>query len=214
MSEGLNLIEKAEEAGCDLIEVRLDCFQDYNKLQSLSSHTKVPTIATNRPSNRQGYFFGSESERHQSLLVAAKKGFDYVDLDLSTPKIIDLIAELKKLGVKLIVSSHQFERAFNSLELKSILQEEINAGADVCKIVSMARKVEDNLRMLNFVSQTSKKTRIVCFCMGELGRSSRLLSPIFGGYFTFASLKSDHEIALGQMSIKDMQIAYECLGAK
>ena len=97
LTEGLNLIEKAEEAGCDLIEVRLDCFQNYHDLDVLSSHSKVPTIATNRPSNLQGHFFGSESERQRSLFIAAKNGFEYVDVDLSTPNMNDLIRELKKL---------------------------------------------------------------------------------------------------------------------
>jgi 3-dehydroquinate dehydratase len=50
--------------------------------------------------------------------------------------------------------------------------------------------------------------------MGELGRVSRLLSPLFGGYFTFASLERGSETAAGQMTIQEMKSAYELLGLK
>jgi 3-dehydroquinate dehydratase len=49
--------------------------------------------------------------------------------------------------------------------------------------------------------------------MGEVGKISRLLSPIFGAFFTFASLEVGSETATGQMSIKEMQTAYNLLGA-
>jgi 3-dehydroquinate dehydratase len=54
----------------------------------------------------------------------------------------------------------------------------------------------------------------VCFAMGELGKVSRLLSPLFGGYFTFASFDRGSETATGQMTIQEMRDAYELLGLK
>jgi 3-dehydroquinate dehydratase len=50
--------------------------------------------------------------------------------------------------------------------------------------------------------------------MGELGKVSRLLSPLFGGFFTFASLERGNETASGQMTIQEMKAAYELLGQK
>jgi 3-dehydroquinate dehydratase len=47
--------------------------------------------------------------------------------------------------------------------------------------------------------------------MGELGKTSRLLSPIFGAFFTFASLEKGSETAPGQISIKEMRTAYSLL---
>lgn len=67
---------------------------------------------------------------------------------------------------------------------------------------------------LNFVFTMSSKTKLVCFCMGELGRISRLLSPVFGAFFTFASLKPGSETANGQMTIQQMKAAYDLLGLK
>jgi 3-dehydroquinate dehydratase len=50
--------------------------------------------------------------------------------------------------------------------------------------------------------------------MGERGKISRLLSPLFGAYFTFASLGQGSQTAAGQMSISEMKTAYTLLGMK
>jgi 3-dehydroquinate dehydratase len=50
--------------------------------------------------------------------------------------------------------------------------------------------------------------------MGELGKVSRFLSPLFGGYFTFASLERGGETAAGQMTIQEMKTTYKLLGLK
>jgi 3-dehydroquinate dehydratase-1 len=74
--------------------------------------------------------------------------------------------------------------------------------------------VEDNLIMLNFVSEASKKAKLVCVAMGELGKHSRLVSPVFGAFFTFASLDEKRKTAKGQLTIQEMKRAYEALGLK
>ena len=116
------------------------------------------------------------------------------------------------LGAKPIVSFHKFEGSLGISDLNRILQREISSGAEVCKIVTTAKHVQDNLTTINFTSTASRKTKIVCFCMGELGKISRLLSPLFGGFFTFASLERGSETASGQMPIQELKSAYELLG--
>jgi 3-dehydroquinate dehydratase type I len=212
--EAINLIEKAEHAKADLIEVRLDRFEISRKLSDLSASTKIPLIATNKLQNEKGFFSGTESERQQTLLNAAKNDFEYVDIDLSSPKHKELIGQLKQMGTKPIVSYHKFDGILNVSAMEKILDEEIASGASVCKIVTSAKVVEDNLPALSFVSFASSKAKLVCFCMGEQGKVSRLLSPMFGAFFTFASLEQDSETAAGQMSIKEMKAAYSILGAK
>ena len=205
----LRLIEKAEVAHADFIEVRLDCLEDclenHRGLADLAAHSKTPKIATDRASRK-------ETEQRQMLLNAAKSGFEYVDAELSTPQLKSLVKELKALGAKPIVSFHKFDGSLSSSELNSILEREISSGADVCKIVTTAKRIEDNLTLLNFTSVASNKTKLVCFCMGDLGKVSRLLSPLFGGFFTFASLERGSETASGQITIQEMKAAYKLLG--
>jgi 3-dehydroquinate dehydratase type I len=212
--EALNLIEKAEKAKADIIEVRLDCLETSRKLSELSASTKVPLIATNKLQSEKGFFAGTESERQQTLLKAAKSGFEYVDIDLSSPKYKETISQLKLLGAKPIVSYHKFDGALNVSAMAAVLDEELESGAFVCKIVTTAKQIEDNLPVLSFVSFASSKAKLVCFCMGEHGRVSRVLSPLFGAFFTFASLEEGSATAAGQMSINEMKNAYTILGNK
>jgi len=207
MPEALRLIEKAEVAHADFIEVRLDCLKNSRELADLVAQGRLPKIATDRSSR-------TETEQRQMLLSAAKSGFEYVDVELSTPQLEDFVKELKALGAKPIVSFHKFNDSLGISELNSVLEREISSGADVCKIVTTAKRIEDNLTALNFISAASSETKLVCFCMGELGKVSRLLSPLFGGFFTFASLERGSETASGQMTIQEMRAAYELLGQK
>jgi 3-dehydroquinate dehydratase type I len=213
-TEALSLIEKAEDARADLIEVRLDCLENCSELADVAAHGKTPKIATNKLRSCQGRFSGTETEQQQILLTAAKNGFEYVDIELISPKLEDTVREVKALGAKPIVSFHDFTKSLSLPELSRILEREITSGADVCKIVTTAKQIEDNLTVLNFTSAACSRAKVVCFVMGELGRVSRLLSPLFGGYFTFASLERGSETAAGQMTIQEMKAAYELLGLK
>ena len=214
MPEALNLIERAEKAQADLIEVRLDCLEISRKLSDLAKSTKTPLIATNKLLSEKGYFSGTATERQQTLLNAAKNDFEYVDVDLSNLKHKETIDKLKLSGAKPIISYHKFDGALSVSEMGKVLEEEIASGASVCKIITTAKQIEDNLTALSFVSAMSSKAKLVCFCMGEYGKVSRLLSPLFGAYFTFASLEQGSETAAGQMSIQEMRAAYNLLGIK
>jgi 3-dehydroquinate dehydratase type I len=213
-NEALKLIEKAEEEKADLIEVRLDRLDKYDKLADLASHGKTPKIATNKPISCRGGFSGTEAEQKQILLDAAKNGFEYVDADLSTSKLKDFISQASEHSAKTIVSFHNFDSILKPAELDNILEREIAAGAKVCKIVTTTQQVEDNLPLLNFVAAASKRAKVVSFAMGAHGKVSRLMSPLFGGFFTFAALERGSETAPGQMTIKEMKSAYELLGLK
>lgn len=212
--EAINLIEKAETAQADFIEVRLDSFETSRKLSDLSAHTRTPLIATNKLIIEKGRFQGTEAERQKTLLDAAESGFEYIDVDLSNPKLQDTIKSLKELGAKPIVSFHKFDGALTVPEMNAILEKQLASGASVCKIISTAKQVQDNLTALNFISENAGKTKLVCFCMGEQGKVSRLLSPVFGAFFTFASLEEGSETAPGQISIREMKTAYSLLGQK
>jgi len=214
VAEALNLIEKAENQRADFIEVRLDSLKKHNELANIANCSNTPLIATNRSTNCQGNFSGSENERKKILLDAARNGFEYVDLELSTPRLKEIVGNLRGMGVKPIVSFHDFDETPSLSQLNQVLKREIDSGADVCKIVTTARLMEDNLTVLDFVSKAGKSAKMACFSMGDLGKLSRLLSPIFGAFFTIASLESRRKTASGQFTIQEMRTLYEALGLK
>lgn len=208
----MELIDKAEDAEADLIEIRLDKLDKYNRLADLAAHGKTPKIATNKLFSCYGNFKGTVTKQKEILLAAAKTGFNYVDIDLTTSNLKAFAAQIDEIGAKLIVSFHDYKGALKLEELNSVLEREISSGANVCKIVTTAKRLEDNLTLLNFSSAASKKCSVVCFGMGEIGKVSRFLSPLFGCEFTFAALESGNETAPGQMTIQEMRSAYELLG--
>jgi 3-dehydroquinate dehydratase-1 len=169
-------------------------------------------IATNRSGDCGGEYSGSERRRQQTLIEAAKKGADYIDVELSAPGLKDVIREALRRNVKPIISSHDFDETRGMEELEETLKKEIASGADVCKIVTTARSITDNLKVLEFTSRASKKSRIVCFSMGQLGKPSRLMSPIFGALFTIASLDGENGTASGQLTLQEARAAYKALG--
>ena len=211
--EALTLIERAEKAKANLVEVRMDYLEAPTNLSELVKSTKIPLIATNKLSSEKGFYAGTENERQQTLLTAAKNGFEYVDVNLSSPKLKETIDKLKPFAAKPIVSYHKFDGSLSASEMEKVLEQEIASGASVCKIVTTAKKIEDNLAVLNFVSTQLSKANLVCFCMGEQGKISRLFSPMFGAFFTFASLDEGRETGAGQMTVQDMRAVYDLLGA-
>jgi len=207
VGEALTLIRKAEENHADFVEVRLDILERKAQLEDFTGPVKTPLIATDK-SKRQ------EADRQSMLLSAAKSGFKYVDADLQTPKLQNFINQAKALGAKCIVSAHDFHKTPTIQELHRILEREVSSGADVCKIVTTAQAYEDNLTLLQFIKEAPVRKKPVCFAMGPLGRTSRLLSPVFGSFFTFASLERGSETAPGQMTVQEMRAAYELLDLK
>jgi len=212
ITDAIDLIGKAEAAGAGFVEIRMDRLEETCNLADLPKCTKLPLIATNKLQSEGGFFAGSEAERQHTLLYAALAGFAFVDVDFSSSLRMQTIAKLKQLNQKIVVSYHKFDGILDVSSLERILDEEISIGADICKIVLTANQIEDNLPILNFISFASAKAKLVCFCMGELGKLSRLLSPVFGAFFTFAALETGNHTASGQMSIKDMKSAYKLLG--
>jgi 3-dehydroquinate dehydratase type I len=79
-------------------------------------------------------------------------------------------------------------------------------GADIVKIVTQAGAPQDNLRVLGLISLAKNLgIKIIAFCMGPMGRISRIASPLMGGYLTFASLETGNESASGQIPVREMK---------
>ena len=115
---------------------------------------------------------------------------------------IDLIGNLSeaigliKPRAKCLVSFHDLKGTPPFNEMKAMVQRQLDAGADVCKLVTTARSLEDNVTVLQLIS-AFPNTKIVSMAMGHLGLTSRILCPLVGGDFTYASIEKGKESAAG-----------------
>jgi 3-dehydroquinate dehydratase I len=205
----LRLLERHDP---DFIEIRLDTMRSPSSLSEIRAATERPLIATNRGKTQGGLFRGTERARLETLVQAAREDFDYVDVELRTKDAHRVVRQMKRHGAKVIVSYHSEKLTPTEERLESILVNEKRVGADVCKIVGTAKNYSDSLRCLRFVDNHARRTKLVCFSMGRLGIPSRILSPILGGFFTFAAFRTGRETATGQIPIDELQTLYEELG--
>jgi 3-dehydroquinate dehydratase type I len=199
----------------DMLELRIDGLPRVN-LKKLLAHRKGELLITNRHREEGGAFTGSEEERVDLLIEAVDRGVEYVDLEARTDGL--LLKKLKnrieslKGRTRLVLSSHYFEGIPPIMGMQKKIDEGVEAGADFIKIVPYAREIEDNLKVFSLIPYAQKKQiPVITFCMGELGKLSRLLSPLFGSSWTYASPGQGQESAPGQMSIGDMKWIYRKL---
>ena len=202
--EALADIEKAnQKAG--IIELRLDFLQSLGKLEQIVKACAKPVIATFREEN-----FGKDLEPRERMAVLKQAigfGAAYFDLDVKSDKgFVEEMSE-NKGGAKMILSSHDFEKTPSTEELGSLLESMANTpGCDIVKIVAFANSEEDNERMLALIPKAKAIGKpIVAFCMGAIGKKSRIDSIKLGAFLSFASLGEGKESAPGQITLDEMR---------
>ena len=192
----------------DLFEVRIDLIGA--GWREIAKHLQKPWIACNRSAEEGGSWRGAETERIAELVSAIELGTDIIDIELGTENLEETMKLIKKNSVKCLLSFHSLVGTPPLDTLKEIVESQLAAGADISKIVTTARKFEDNLTILQLISEFPAQ-RIVAFAMGDMGLTSRILCPLIGGDFTYASISEGKESAPGQITVKDLRQIYEML---
>jgi 3-dehydroquinate dehydratase type I len=191
----------------DLFEVRIDLIG--NGWQELIKQLKKPWIACNRSTDEGGRWKKSEERRIEELLKAVELGADIIDIELRTRNLEEFIPMIEKRA-KCLLSFHDLEKTPSLDSMEEVVQRQLKAGADICKIVTTAQSLEDNLTVLQLIAKFPE-TKIVSFAMGPLGFTSRVLCPLVGGDFTYASTEEGKESAPGQITVKDLRKLYEMM---
>ena len=191
----------------DLFEVRIDLIGD--GWQELAKQLKHPWIACNRSTDEGGRWEKSEERRTEELLKAVELGADIIDIELRTRNLEEVIPMIKKRA-KCLLSFHDLEKTPPLNRMREMVQRQLRAGADICKMITTAQNFEDNLTVLQLIVEFPK-TKIVSFAMGPLGFASRVLCPLVGGDFTYASTEKGKESAPGQITVKGLRKLYEMM---
>lgn len=191
----------------DLIEVRIDLI--IAGWQGLVKLFHKPWLACNRVPQEGGRGSSNEEKRIEELLEALELGADIVDIELRTEKLAKIVPVIKQRA-KCLISYHDLDDTPALEEMKSIVRSQLKAGADICKVVTTARKFEDNLAVLQLIREFPG-IKLVSFCMGDMGLISRVLCPLVGGYFTYASIEKGKVSAPGQITVRELKALYEMM---
>ena len=197
-------IAKHSESHADVIEIRLDSLFQPGIAPFVKNLTK-PLLFTNRPEWEGGAFRGPEAARIGLLLEAVQHDCALVDLELKTApelrgELLDVMLKHPQTG--LIISWHDFSGTPSRDELGEILEEQMESGAHIGKIVTTANDYKDVLRILNLQANAAEKNfPLIAFCMGPIGKISRLATTKLGGYMTYAAPDGGKETAPGQIPV-------------
>jgi 3-dehydroquinate dehydratase type I len=209
-SDALQKMALAETYG-DLTEIRLDVMEDFD-LREIIRVASKPVIITYRSKEEGGSGGAPYGERMDYLKEAVKLGADFVDIEYAIPLEHRKLLFEERGHTKLILSKHFHNGTPSKETLEDLFRKMVDTGADVVKIVTHAGSLSDNLSVLGLIPPAVKMgVKIVAFCMGPLGRMSRVACPLLGGVFTFASLKSGQESASGQVPVTEMRMILEAL---
>lgn len=175
---------------CGMAELRLDYFEEINVEEI--KNIKFSVCLTLRSKEQGGRYTGSEKERLEKLRELALCNAEYIDLEYFLPDF--------ECQSKIIRSYHDFEKFSDPEEVLCIMKQR---KADIYKMAFSVHSSVEALKLLQFMKIHPD---VVVMGMGLYGESTRILGPLFGAKFVYASL--DQETAPGQLSAKELNEIY------
>ncbi len=182
-NQAKELIQEAKTKG-KVVEFRLDLLpHSFDCVSALRRECSLPVIFTFRKKSQGGAFEASERVRRDKIVELLPLLPDYLDLeyDCSDGFIQEVARHFPQ--TKIICSYHNFERT--PVDLEGVLKRMNRSGASVYKLATFARSSIDSLRMLNLVQN---HTHVAGMCMGKKGQITRILAPVVGSVFTYATI--------------------------
>jgi 3-dehydroquinate dehydratase-1 len=192
----------------DFAEVRLDRIGGIGAggVRGIFSQASMgkKLIATCRKAGGNGEGAISEGNRERLLVAAIEAGAAYVDLELEMGEGMRgrIMDAARKAGCEVIVSFHDFGGTPSAEELERIVDDCFAKGADIAKVACMVESDKDIARLLGLLGSGK---RLVVIGMGEKGEKTRVLAPLLGAEFTFASLGEGKETAPGQIGKGELE---------
>jgi 3-dehydroquinate dehydratase type I len=194
-----------------LAELRLDYLADQD-LPRLLQAPRGPVIVTNRLPAEGGRWQGEERDRQRLLEQAIALGADYVDVEFNADPDWRREILAGRGSSKIILSWHDFRGTSTPYRLADTMVAMAELQADIIKIVAYAHKPVDCLALLALIPGALERGQdIIAFSMGPAGKYSRAISPLLGGYLTFAVLEAGQESAPGQLTVQELLSCWQIL---
>ncbi len=204
-----------QSADFDILEWRADYFEgdDFRPF-----HGVLRTLREAFPEKPILFTFRTKKEGGQRDLSQEAYGIlngyvawtglaDLVDVELSTG-ILGIVPAMvhyaQDHGLKVVVSSHDFEGTPPREEMLWRLRKMREYGADIPKLAVMPRTKRDVLNLLDVTLEMSETSDcpIITMAMGKEGVVSRLSGEVFGSAATFGSVQrasAPGQVAAGEL---------------
>jgi 3-dehydroquinate dehydratase/shikimate dehydrogenase len=186
----------------DIVELRLDLMERFDRsdLPGLLDARPCPVIVTCRAEREGGKWLGSEADRLDVLRQAIDLGAEYVDVEA------DAIHQIRERGRShLIASSHDFSGM--PADLPGLWRRLAETGADVAKIVGMARDARDVVPVEQTFAIADRPT--IAIAMGSAGLATRVLALRHRQcLLTFCALETGGGTAPGQIGASELLEVY------
>ena len=218
---------------CEMAEIRLDsCSLSMKEIDDVFS-SDVPLVATCRiaevmanEASLQDPSLTELSREIKAMQIAERRlvraieaGARYVDVEIEAQKQMSKRVRnaAHESGTVFIRSYHDFDGTASVEELRSMVEKCRYHGADMVKLVTTARSQEDVDRVMSLYSWCGTEAAggvealadggLIAFCMGEVGRNSRIEALAKGAPYTYAALTADEAAAPGQWPMDEMMKA-------
>ena len=202
--------EPAARSTADLLEYRMDLATD--PLDALAQYDgDLPLLVTNRV-EWEGGEAPDTADRLDVLETAIQ--FDAVtavDVELGAlvgdgehhaDRVLD---RARGRDTTVVVSAHDFERTPGRGRLEEWLIRACKRG-DVGKVATTAHEPADVLALLNATeSMTSRGRTVATMAMGEAGRHSRAVAPLYGSKIGYAPVRPENATAPGQYDLETLR---------
>lgn len=201
----------------DLAEWRADWFEGVRDkarireiLEALREELgEMPLLVTFR-TRQEGGEQEISGEAYEEFLeeVLASGQADLLDVELFMGEelLAGIVEKAHGQGVKVVASSHDFQKTPNMGEMVERLQRMEKAGADLLKLAVMPRDPGDVLTLFAATWQMKERQEgqpVITMAMGGKGLISRMAGEIFGSALTFASVGKTS--APGQVEVRELQ---------
>ena len=212
LPDAAKLLEHARqeaESGETFFEFRLDHLENPEHgikviRELLKQHPGSIILATCRRHQNHGKFNGSVEEQLRVLDLAVDAGAQAIDIEIETAEVAAERLSAFRGRCQIVISYHNFE---TTPQLDALVKRMTLLPADAYKIVTTARKPSDNARVLA-LARSYPRTPLVVLALGELGFPTRVLSPAFGGLYTYAAPLAAQGTAPGQVSARLLRHLY------
>lgn len=196
----LSLVKQMVTAGVDMIEWRVDAFDQADNLNAIRKVLEelkplvkeTVLVYTFRSRNQGGQKAFSPEMIRDIHEVAAESGVaDLIDLELLEGKHPDKeIRTLQKMGAHVIASHHDFHETPDGKVIQMLLSKLHQSGADIVKLAVMPQSTMDVLTLLTETARFHAEypqCPLITMSMGPMGGISRVSGEVFGSCVTFGA---------------------------